>query len=386
MDRKVFDWGSIDLHYILDQIHLMRKTKPSSEDPSPLFLASFRRLDAIKWEELTDKDVTACDDKGRTLLHHCAKEGFWGHLPIKLRDEKYWKPTFEGTTVPMYAMMGNVLSWLEKRELAEDKLTKKDKQGRSLLSIACAAGNLDRIPKESLTPKVLSEKHEGENSFLHLIAEGKSFIDLPPEVLNEALLSLKGDRGKSVYHTLAENGNIWLLPKKLLTPKGLLLEDNQGKTSLEILLNKEDPIEILPKELLTKEFLFKERKGGKALIHSWVKGKYWMNIPPNLLTKNTLKSKGEDSLLRSILSQYGQEAIWQTKGTPILNAMTSLVKRSIQLGDIQEIEKIRQEQMTLETGDHYPNQVKKLTALISEGLTKRKLIAEVLVDDKAITM
>ena len=356
----------------------------NTDELSPLFLASFRRLDAIKWKDLTEKDVLECDEKGQTLLHHCAKEGYWGHLPSKLTDKKYWKPTFEGTTVPMYAMMGNVLSWLDKEELAESQLTIKDQQGRSLLSLACAAGNLDHITKESLTPKVLSAKHQGQDSFLHLIAGGKSFRDLPPEVLNENLLSLKGEEGKSVYHILAENGNIWLLPKELLTPKGLLLEDNQGITPLNILLAREDPIEILPKELLTKEFLCEERKGKEALIHSWVNGKFWMNIPHNLLTKGTLKSKGKETLLKSILSQYGREALWYTKDDRLLNAMTALTKKAIELGDIQEIENINQEQLTLEIGDTYPNKVKKMTALIREGLTKRKVKYEVSKQDEEL--
>ncbi len=369
----------------------IRKTKPKieggnmgkethkrkdSDDPSPLFLASFRRLDAIKWKELTEKDVTECDEKGQTLLHHCAKEGYWGHLPTELTDKRHWKPTFDGTTVPMYAMMGNVLSWLKEDELTDSKLTIKDKRGRSLLSIACVAGNLDQIPKESLTPKVLSAKHEKKNSFLHLIAEGNSFRDLPPETLNESLLSLKGDGEKSIYHILAENGNIWLLPKKLLTPQGLLLEDNQGITPLNILLKKEDPIEILPKELLTKEFLCKESQRKEALIHSWVNGKFWMNIPHNLLTKETLKSKGKETLLRSILYQYGREALWYTKNNQTLNAMTALVKKAIQLGDTNELERIHKEQITLEMGDTYPNKVKKLTTLIKEGLAKRKVLEE----------
>jgi hypothetical protein len=351
----------------------MKKNIETSEDPSPLFLASFRRLDAIKWEALTEKDVTECDNIGRTLLHHCAKEGYWGHLPPKFTDKKYWKPTFDGTTIAMNAMVSKDPSWLDESELSESKLTSKNKLGESLLSLATANGNLDQIPKESLTKKVLSTKHQGLNSYIHLIAENKSLGHLPKELLTEELLSLRGDKGKSVYHTLAENGDIWLIPKKLLTPESLLLKDDENRTPLSILIAKEDPIEILPKKLLTKEFFFREENGQQALIHSWVNGKYWMLIPKDFITKETLKSQGKGTLLKSILFQYGRGAVWYTKGSVSVQAMTELTKKAIEVGDLKELEQISQEWSTLEKGDTYPNGIKKVSALIRDELTKRKM-------------
>jgi hypothetical protein len=348
-----------------------------TEDPSPLFLASFGKFESIKWEKLEVKDITECDDRGRTLLYHCAKEGLWDKLPERLRDQKYWQPTFDNTTILMCAVQSGNAKWIKDYPITKENLLEQNKIGESMLSLAILSENLDAIPEELITKDLLKETLHNKERYIHFISRNKKIKLIEWEMLDEELLGIQDSRGNSSYHLLAENETLRLIPRHLLTLDKILTENNQGISPLDSLVHEEDPSELLKNELLTEEIFFKEKENIEAPIHPWVNGQAWANIPKKFITSKNLTSKGSVTLLKSILSQYARQAVWYTKNDDNLKKMTELVKLSVKFGDKKEIQEILKELETLEKGDTYPNGIKKASTLISEELTKKKILKEV---------
>jgi hypothetical protein len=344
----------------------------------------FKNLEKVDWKRLTPKDITQCDSEGKTLLHHAAAHGFWNRLPNELKDRKYWIPSSDGTTIPMYAMASPDPNWLEKEELKKDELTKKNTFGEDLLSTAIKTGNLNKIPRKLLTQEVLKTQYDNQDTYLHLIAKEEHINDIPTKLLSEELLSLKGNYGMTCYHILAENNQLSLIPKNLLTPKALTIKNNYGISPLSILVGTEDPIELIPQETLKPE-IFLKKEGKEAPIFGWVNGRYWMNIPPEFITKESLKLKGTKTLLHCLLQRYAMQAVWFSKNDKELKNMLKLVKKSLSLGDAKELESIRKRMESLEKGDSYPNGIKKVSTLVNEEARRRKTM-ETLQQEPTLTL
>lgn len=359
-------------------------TKNEAEDPSPLFLASFERFELIKWGKLTEKDITECDDKGNTLLHHCAKEGLWRKLPEKLRDQKYWKPTFDNTTIFMCAVQSDNTKWINEYNITKGDILEENKIGDSTLSLAILNNNLNAIPKNLITKDILKEKISETERYIHFIARAKKIKLIDWELLDEEILSIKNAKGNSSYHILAENQTLRLTPKHTLTLKAILQENNEGMSPLDLLVHNENPKEILSDEFFTEEIFFKEKENIEAPIHPWAEGQAWAKIPKKFITPKTLGSKGKESLLKTIISRYAQTAVWFHKEDVPIKEMTDLVKLCIKYGDKKEIQEILKNIESLEKGDTYPTGVKKASLVIKEELTKRKVFEEISNNQKSL--
>jgi hypothetical protein len=360
------------------------KQKDQLQVRSPLFLASLKRFEEINWGNLTESDIANCDDKGVTLLHYCAQEGLWRKLPEKFRDTKYWKPTLDGTTVFMCAVQSENAKWINEHILTPKDLLKQNEIGESILSLAILNDNLNAIPKKLLTKELLKENLNEKEKYIHFISRNRKIKIVEWELLDEEVLAIQDHRGNSSYHLLAENETLRLIPRHLITLDKMLTENKQGMTPLDILVCNEDPKELLNNEFFTEEVFFKEKDNIEAPIHAWADGRYWANIPKKFITTKNLKSKGKETLLKSIISQYGRQAVWYNTNDESLKKMTDLVRLSVQLGDKKEIQEILKEAESLEKGDTYPNGIKKTSTLIKEELTKRKILEEILINEKAL--
>jgi len=362
------------------------KSYNNSQDPSPLFLASFGRFEMIDWEILTVKDITECDDKGRTLLHHCAREGLWEDIPKRLRSPEYWQPTFDNTTILMCAVQSDNPQWIKNHTVTKKDLLAQNKSGESMLSLAILKGNLNAIPEELITKDLLKEPLSDKEAYIHFISRNKKINLIEWEILDEELLGLQNSGGDSSYHLLAGNETLKLIPLELLTADKILTKNNQGITPLDILACNEDPSYLLRDNLITEEVFFKEQEDIEAPIHPWANGRFWMNIPKKFITPKNLESKGKESLLKSIIYQYSRQAVWYPKDGGTLKKMTDLVKLSIRHGNKKEIQAILKEMGTLEKGDTYPNNIKKVSMLIKEELSKRKLFEGISKNNKSLDL
>jgi hypothetical protein len=357
------------------------KDKPKDRPKDkPVDLARLGKFKLIDWKKLTEKDITEFDTCGETLLHYCAKASKWQSLPISLRDKKYWTDSKDGNSIYMCAFHGKDPSWINKNELTENEILKKNKYGESLAYIAILTYNLNHIPKASITDKVLrdqTQKQElkGYNGrIIHSIAANNQIKQVPIELLTEDLLSIQGQYGQSVYHLLAQNDQIQLIPKKLLTKNALCIEDFYGVSVLGTIA--ENQPKFIPKEFLTPEMFYKGKKG-ETPLHAWAESEHWNSIPDNLLNKESisLKSSPESpSPLDYIIDHYSKDIL-----TLYPNTKTSLVKkmtRLLSLANTKELERLKSQEETKDKERSMKPTVKEhgVLHLINSQLKKNKVL------------
>lgn len=350
------------------------------KNESPVDLARLGKFKKINWKKLTEKDVSEFDDTGTTLLHYCAKSGHWEFLPPHLRSKKYWKNDKDGNSIYMCAFQGNDQSWINKNELTEHELTKKNKYGESLMYIATLTYNINSIPKSSITNKVLRDPTQrqelrGYNGIIiHTIAANDQIKEVPEELLTEELLSIQGQYGQCTYHILAQNGQIHLIPKKLLTKNALCIEDFY-KVSVLATIAENQP-EVIPIEFLTPKMFYKGMKG-ETPLHAWAESEHWKSIPDNLLTQESISLKSSPSSpspLDYIVDHYSKEIL-----TLYPNTKTNLVKkmaRLLSLPSITELERLKSLEETKEKERIMKPTIKEhsLLHLIKAELSKKKII------------
>lgn len=350
------------------------------KNESPVDLARLGKFKQINWRKLTEIDITEFDHSGQTLLHYCAKSGHWGFLPTHLKSKKYWQDDKEGNSIFMCAFQGNDQSWIDKNELTEKILLKKNKYGESLIYIAALTYNIHSIPKSSITDKVLRDRTQqqelrGYNGIIiHAIAANDQIKEIPKELLTEELLSIQGQYGQSAYHILAQNGQIHLIPKELLTKNALCIEDFYKVRVLATIA--ENQPEAIPKEFLTPEMFYKAIKG-ETPLHSWAESEHWKSIPDNLLTKESISLKSSPkspSPLDYIADHYSKEIL-----TLYPNTKTNLVKkmtRLLSLSSIAELERLKSLEETKEKERSVRPTIKEhsLSHLIKSELSKKRVI------------
>jgi arsenate reductase-like glutaredoxin family protein len=342
---------------------------------SPVQLASQGSFVKIKWDKLTVKDITECDERGVTLLHHAASAGLMANIPKHLQDKKYWTPTPNGTTIYMLSLQRpNPNWWFDKNDLTEEEIIKKNNMGESFLSLAVQLSfhNIEKlIPKESLTQKALSQDYKEGDKIIHIMAKHNVIQNLPKSVLNESLLSLKGKNGDTVYHHQASIGRIKDFPKRVLTKTTLTLENDKGLTPLFSMALNEP--EMIPKELLTPEFLHVKRKG-QTPLHCWVQGEFWMNVPLELITKKSLKVKTRHSILFSIVEQYERNKTWYKNDKIVSDKINKLFSKALNLGDVQSLRDIRKDMLARESA--HPLEIEpRVSSLIQKELGKRTILS-----------
>jgi hypothetical protein len=336
----------------------------------PLTLASFDQYDKINWKTLTPKDLKEVNGSGENLLHYVALAGLWGKLTKALQDKKYWAKTNAGTTILMQAAQSPNMDWVDPNDLTETEILKKNKLGGSIISLAITHGNLKKIPKRSITEKVLKDSTKSGDLIIHLIANENEINRIPRPLLKEELLCLKDSQGQSVYHILASEGRLKTLPKELLTTKSLTQRDNYNATPLLCMADHEP--ELIPKELLTPEIMTQEQFG-ETPIHAWATGDRWMDMPLELITKETLKSKSPYTLLYCLISQYDRNKAWLSDNKEKSAKMDKIFYKALKLGGEKELLEVKAE---LKKTEHkiLPKGLKKTSALITQELTKRKVM------------
>jgi hypothetical protein len=344
---------------------------------SPVQLASQGSFVKIKWDKLTVKDITECDERGVTLLHHAASAGLMGNIPKHLQDKKYWTPTPNGTTMYMLALQRPSPNWwFDRNDLTEEEIIKKNNMGESFLSLAVQLSfhNVGKlIPKESLTQKALSQNYKEGDKIIHIMAKHNVVQNLPKSVLNEELLSLKGKDGDTVYHHQASIGRIKDFPKKVLTKTALTLENDKGMTPLFSMALNEP--EMIPKELLTPKYLH-VKKGGYTPLHCWLQGESWMNIPLELITKESLRLKTRHSTLFNIVEQYDRNRVWHSDDKAISEKMNKLFAKALKLGETHDLKEIN-EKLSIKEKDYIKQEgFDWVSNMIQKEIAKRKILKE----------
>jgi hypothetical protein len=337
---------------------------------SPLILASFGQYDKINWKQLTPKDLEEVNGSGENLLHYVALAGLWNELPKQLQDKKYWTRTTSGTTILMQAAQSPDMDWVDPKDLTEREIIRKNKLGGSVISLAITHGNLKKIPKSSITDEVLTDSNKSGDLIIHLIGKENEIKRVPKHLLTEELLCLKDSEGQTVYHILAAEGKLKNLPKSLLTVNGLTQRDNYNATPLLCMVDHEP--ELIPKELLTPEIMT-QTQFGETPIHAWATGDRWMEMPLELITEETLKSKAPYTLLYCLISQYDRNKAWCSDNKEIFDKMNKIFSKALQLGDKKDLLEVKKE---LEKSEHkiLPKGIRKTSTLINKELTKRKVM------------
>jgi hypothetical protein len=344
---------------------------------SPIQLAAAKSFFKIDWANLTPKDITEVGPDGKTLLHHAAFNGFWDRLPEPLTDKKYWTDTSDGTTIPMLAVHSYSSElWVNPKDLTEDEILKKNKAGECFLSLAIQLSYRDIskiIPKESLTQKALRSEY-GNEKIIHLLARNDGIKKIPKKLLTEDLLCLKGRNGDTVYHVLAQEGKISHLPKELLTKKALTTTNDHGLTPLFTIAEKEPS--LIPKELLTPEFLH-EKRNGETPLHCWLQGEFWMDIPLEVITKESLRLLSGRTVLHHIVDLYDTNRLWFQKDKETTKKIEQLFKKALRLGDTETLEITRDRMKTKEKDYLKADHLKRVSSIIQDELNKRKLITKI---------
>ena len=348
---------------------------PKSE--RPVELASCGSYNQIKWDRLTEKDITEWDGMGVTLLHHAASAGLMGNIPKHLQDKKYWTPTPNGTTMYMLALQRPSPNWwFNKNDLTEEEIIKKNKMGESFLSLAVQLSfhNVGKlIPKESLTQKALRQDYKDGDKIIHIMAKHNVIQNLPKSVLNEGLLSLKGKDGDTVYHHQAAIGRIKDFPKRVLTKTALTLENDKGMSPLFSMALNEP--EMIPKEVLTPKYLH-VKKQSQTPLHCWIQGESWMNIPLELITKESLKIKTQHSILFNIVEQYDRNRTWYADDKAISDKIEKLFAKALKLGDTNDLKEIRNK-LRIKEKDYLKKQgLDWVSSIIQKEIAKRKILKE----------
>jgi hypothetical protein len=143
----------------------------------PVDLASSERYNMVDWAKLTEKDITEFDNKGKTFLHYVARHALWSHLPIPLRDKKYWQKSKDGETIYMSAFYSSCQSWIDKSDLTKEVILKKDTSGNFIALLATHRRNLNFLPKELITKDVLMEETLEEDPLsLTGTKKGRTFL------------------------------------------------------------------------------------------------------------------------------------------------------------------------------------------------------------------
>jgi hypothetical protein len=345
--------------------------------PPAVNLASEGKFSKINWGGLTVKDITEKDEAGYTLLHHVASAGLMQNIPKHLQDKKYWSETPDGTTIYMLALQRPYPNWwVDKNDLTEKEILKRNQLGESFLSLAIKTSlNISKlIPHKSLSPRVLLTNYKDGDKIIHLLARENGIRNLPKKLLYEELLSTPGHNGHTVYHTLASMGKLGSLPTKLLTKKALTQQSKHGATALLFMAQYEP--DIIPKELLTTTFILKEQFGGTPL-HSWAKGHLWMNIPLEFITKETLQAKREPPLLNCIINQYAENRFTYKDDKDTLEKMDKIFHKCLKLANIKGLEALIKPIETKELGFILPPNMGPVSSMIKKSIMKRKILSKI---------
>jgi hypothetical protein len=336
----------------------------------PITLASYKQFDKINWKKLTPKDLEQINGSGENLLHYVARAGLWYELPPNLKEKKYWGKTNAGTTIYMQAAQSPDMDWIDPKELTEKEILRKNKQGHSVISLAISYGNLKKIPKTSITGKVLRDSTKSGDLIIHLIAKEDDIKRIPKHLLTEGLLCLKDSEGQTIYHILADEGKLKTLPKSLLTINGLTQKDDYNATPLLGMVEQEP--ELIPKELLTPKVMT-QKQFGKTPLHAWATGDRWIDMPLELITEDTLKTKSPYTLLYCLISQYDRNKAWLADNKEKFTKMNRIFVKALKLGDKKSLLEAKEK---LEKCEHkvLPKGMRKTSALIKDELTRRKFL------------
>jgi len=348
-------------------------------------LARLGWFEQIKWSELKAKDITSFDRNGMTFLHYTAQHGRWQSLPLPLRDKKYWKDAKDGSSIYLCAFKGTDHSWIDKDDLTEDQILKKDKQGESIVSILVNKGQLYRLPRNSITTKVLRDKYQQadlktqksyESCLIHLIARKDQIKCVPSHLLTEANLSIQGHYGESVYHILAERSQIHLLPKETLTKRSLTLKNAYGATPLVSLA--ENQPELIPKEFINPDLFYRDYDAAKqeTPLQAWAAGRGWQEIPKSLLTKESISIGSPESPIDHILQNYAQE----TKGVSVIDKiLVSKIVDLLKLVETKELQRLKRQEEERESMRFIEAPLLAYTPanLIKKEIAKRSILEKV---------
>lgn len=297
----------------------------------PLYLASRCQYNYVDWNSLTEKDITTFNDKGYTFLHYVAEHGHWNRLPIKLRDNKYWKESEGGDTVYICAFRGKDTYWIDKKSLTTKDLLTKNNIGQSIATLAAEYKEFAEFPKEIITKEVLLiplTTTRKWDKLIHFLAQTGQLPAVPEYLLTEEILSIKGGGGNTVFHTLAENNYTDDIDPKLWTVKNLTRKSYDNTTPLHTIAQYKP--HILPKDITLKELTLKTREGFTP-IHACARGHNWREIPNKFLTKESLELKDNygTKLIYQITERFKtDEAIAPTKINAMLNSkMKSILSK-----------------------------------------------------------
>jgi hypothetical protein len=283
---------------------MLKPTKNQSKSLSPLSLAMSNQYGKIDWGKLTEEDISRKTQSGHTLLHYCAKDGYWKKLPTKLKQKKYWTQSSDGETVPLIAMQGIYEGQFNFKTLKTEDLLIKTSQKQSVATLACRKGCFHYLPKDIITLEVLSEPIEfnDQDTILHRLARSARMSVVPKQFLTPQTLSNKGRYGETIYHILTEGKIYSLIPKEQWTKKNLTLQSDNGVTPLHNIC-QHNP-EIIPKDVTLEDLLIPSSEGTTA-FHCWAASSKWADIPEKFLSKKSLEmeTKSEQSPISLIIWQ-----------------------------------------------------------------------------------
>lgn len=283
---------------------MLKPTKNQSKSLPPLSLAMSNQYDKIAWGKLTEEDISRKTQSGHTLLHYCAKDGYWKKLPTKLKQKKYWTQSKDGGTVPLSAMQGICEGQFNFKILKTEDILIKNSQKQSVATLSCRKGCFWQLPKDIITLEVLSEPIEfnDQDTILHRLARIGQMSIVPKQFLTPQTLSNKGRFGHTLYHILTETKIYSLIPKQQWAKKNLTLQSDNGVTPLHNIC-QHNP-EIIPEDVTLEDLLIPSNEGTTA-FHCWAASSKWTDIPEKFLSKESLEleTKSEQSPIKSIIWQ-----------------------------------------------------------------------------------
>lgn len=320
---------------------------------SPVDLARLGWYEQIQWNKLTPKEVIAFDKLGMNFLHYASRDGKWQHLPLELRDKKFWKLSKIGTSILMFAFQGTDNSWVDPKDLTEKEILRTNHRNESIIWTLISKGQIQRLPRTCITENVLRHQYiktdletveSYQECIVHHIARKDQIKHIPSNLLNETLLSTKGNYGESVYHILAERSQLHLLPRDALTKDALTIENAYGVNPL-VAMAEHQP-ELIPKELRTAKYIYEDYlpkdktafQTRESPLQAWAAGKHWEDIPSNLLNKKSISIGSPDSPIDHILKNYAEE----TKGAhSIRRELITKVTKLLRLVETEELKRVK---------------------------------------------
>jgi hypothetical protein len=270
----------------------------------------------------------------------------------------------------MLAAQSPNMDWVDPKDLTEREILRKSKHGHCIISLAITNGNFNKIPRQSITDKLLKTDLNSRELLIHFIAREGDIKKIPKELLTEELLSLNDSEGASTYHILADEGKLKDIPKKLLTINALSLKDDYGATPLLGMVQNEP--ELIPKQLLTEKIML-GKQFGETPLHTWATSEHWMDIPLELITKDSLKAKSPYTLLYCLISQYDRNKAWLSDNKEKSSKMNRVFYKALRHGDKKTLIETRDELKKYETSV-LPKGVKRVSTLINEELKRRTLL------------